>query len=729
MATLFSYFTKSPKIASTPGKDTNTSPKEQAKGVAEKGGISTPPGRMKLPNSFVVQRHDVGEVVWAKMDGHPWWPSMICKHPSSGRYEKKSGKFIDIHVQFFGEPPTRGWVRKRDIQGINSRKVEQDDDIAIAYKQAKDALKLKPEERIEKYYACATSDEEMEDEDVECEEAEQDKDADGLVISQSKDNGENGSSDKAIDLDDDNDDDNELSLAKRANRKRTRVASQKLQRKKMKTVIDSDSDSGDEYKPNGNDESSDESVSSGVDEAELEEDEEIDEDEEVEEIDAKKKSKPKKGNHTPLRNGDSTKKPSSFTTPVNKTSPSALMERMSNSMNKAQMSLKKFSAEPSSPTSDLNVGEERTFDHEKWNFLKDGCRKDKYGRLHTDPDYDGRTLLIPESFMKSKEVTPALRQWWELKRDFFDTILFFKMGKFYELYHTDAVVGVRELGILFMRGKAAHCGFPEIAYSRYSDILVQRGYKVARIEQTETPQMMAERCAKKTGAPKVVRRELVAVTSKGTKTFGFMEGQAVDAESSFLLAFCERNNGETGSTFGVCFLDTSIGKFHIGQFEDDRQSSRFRTLISHYPPVEVLYERNNLSSKTQSILQHELLATLKEPLIPGTEFWESGKTLKELVENNWFDDSSTKSDDKSIKSWPPVIRKMLSDADTLGLTASDEYSLAISALGACIWHLKKCLIEEELLSMCQFEEYIPVDNLQKLEGRCAFPEKRQKNDS
>ena len=78
-------------------------------------------------------------------------------------------------------------------------------------------MKLKPEERIEKYYACATSDEEMEDEDVECEEAEQDKAADGLVISQSKDNGENGSSDKAIDLDDDNDDDNELSLAKRVN--------------------------------------------------------------------------------------------------------------------------------------------------------------------------------------------------------------------------------------------------------------------------------------------------------------------------------------------------------------------------------------------------------------------------------------------------------------------------------------------------------------------------------
>ena len=110
MATLFSYFTKSPKVASTAGKNTSSSPKEQAKQVNGSGGSGA---GLKSPTAFVVQRHDVGEVVWAKMDGHPWWPSMICKHPSSGRYEKKSGKFIDVHVQFFGQPPTRGWVRKR----------------------------------------------------------------------------------------------------------------------------------------------------------------------------------------------------------------------------------------------------------------------------------------------------------------------------------------------------------------------------------------------------------------------------------------------------------------------------------------------------------------------------------------------------------------------------------------------------------------------------------------
>ncbi len=51
--------------------------------------------------------------------------------------------------------------------------------------------------------------------------------------------------------------------------------------------------------------------------------------------------------------------------------------------------------------------------------------------------------------------------------------------------------------ILYLQGGHAHCGFPEIAFGRYSDTLVQKGYKIARIEQTETPDMASERCRKR----------------------------------------------------------------------------------------------------------------------------------------------------------------------------------------------------------------------------------------
>lgn len=55
-----------------------------------------------------------------------------------------------------------------------------------------------------------------------------------------------------------------------------------------------------------------------------------------------------------------------------------------------------------------------------------------------------------------------MRQWWELKSRHYDTVLFFKMGKFYELFHMDALLGVQELGLLMMkvssicRGKLLH---------------------------------------------------------------------------------------------------------------------------------------------------------------------------------------------------------------------------------------------------------------------------------
>ena len=70
-------------------------------------------------------------------------------------------------------------------------------------------------------------------------------------------------------------------------------------------------------------------------------------------------------------------------------------------------------------------------------------------RCPEHPEYDARTLYVPKPFLDKQ--TPGLRQWWELKRDYFDTVLFFKVGKFYEMYHLDAMVCVRELGLTMMR--------------------------------------------------------------------------------------------------------------------------------------------------------------------------------------------------------------------------------------------------------------------------------------
>lgn len=58
-----------------------------------------------------------------------------------------------------------------------------------------------------------------------------------------------------------------------------------------------------------------------------------------------------------------------------------------------------------------------------------------------------------------------------------------QVGKFYELFHVDADVGMQELDLIYMKGEKAHSGFPEISYGKFADGLVSKGFRVARVEQ------------------------------------------------------------------------------------------------------------------------------------------------------------------------------------------------------------------------------------------------------
>lgn len=88
--------------------------------------------------------------------------------------------------------------------------------------------------------------------------------------------------------------------------------------------------------------------------------------------------------------------------------------------------------------------------HHGLKWLWDPNRRDAQGRSPQHPDFDRRTLQVPAAFL-AKE-TPAMRQWWEFKAQHLDTILFFKVGKFYEIFHMDADVAVRELDLIYMKG-------------------------------------------------------------------------------------------------------------------------------------------------------------------------------------------------------------------------------------------------------------------------------------
>ncbi|XP_058130451.1 probable DNA mismatch repair protein Msh6 [Anopheles ziemanni] len=370
---------------------------------------------------------------------------------------------------------------------------------------------------------------------------------------------------------------------------------------------------------------------------------------------------------------------------------------------------KKIKLEPENNGTDelkTTLDEPTVWAHQKLDFLKPNKIKDIHGHRPGHEKYDGRTLFVPESFKTT--LTPAMHQWWELKSNNFDCVLFFKVGKFYELYHMDAEVGVKELGFSFMKGEFAHSGFPEQAYDRMSTTLVEKGYKVARVEQTETPEMMQDRCKSMRSVTKfdrVVRREICQVTLKGTEVFGQQVRITANHQPRYMMAIVESaaRQALSGARYGVCFIDTSIGRFHVGEFEDDHQQSRLLTLLSHYPPVLMLHERNIGTSGTQRIFKTLLANVKREALTNESQFWSGEKTLKYLAEN-FYGGSANES-----SKWPQVLRTLVDDTDSLGLTPKESHQLALKALGGCVWYLQRCLLDQQVLSLASFEEYVPLD--------------------
>lgn len=103
----------------------------------------------------------------------------------------------------------------------------------------------------------------------------------------------------------------------------------------------------------------------------------------------------------------------------------------------------------------------------------------------------------------------------------------------------------------------------------------------------------------------------------------------------------------------------------------------------------------------------------------GMEFWDETRTLKELVSGGYFSSMGTEDDNFD---WPKVLKEMLDSSDPVRATVADGYQLAISALGACVWYLRQCCIDHELLSLKNFEvhiHYMIIDN--NVLFRCIFP--------
>ncbi len=174
--------------------------------------------------------------------------------------------------------------------------------------------------------------------------------------------------------------------------------------------------------------------------------------------------------------------------------------------------------------------------------------------------------------------TPAMKQFYEIKARYPDTIVFFQMGDFYETFGHDAEIVSRELGIvLTSRGKDRDgnpmplAGVPVHAGASYISRLVGRGYRVALCEQVEEK-----------GASKgVVKRDVVRVITPGTV---MDPGMVTSPGARYLMAVA----GSGVQRWGTAFLDITTGEFFVSEYEDGQRYDRIVSEVVRYRPSECI---------------------------------------------------------------------------------------------------------------------------------------------
>ena len=172
--------------------------------------------------------------------------------------------------------------------------------------------------------------------------------------------------------------------------------------------------------------------------------------------------------------------------------------------------------------------------------------------------------------------TPLMKQYKEIKSNFEDSILFFRLGDFYEMFFEDAVKASRELGLtLTSRNKEKNvdiplAGVPFHSADSYITKLVSKGYKVAICEQTEDPKM----------AKGIVKREVVKIITPGT----VVDVEALDAKSNnYLMSILKIEN-----KFGIAYIDITTGEFKVTEVEKDDDFVKLFNEVNKIEPKEVL---------------------------------------------------------------------------------------------------------------------------------------------
>ncbi len=174
------------------------------------------------------------------------------------------------------------------------------------------------------------------------------------------------------------------------------------------------------------------------------------------------------------------------------------------------------------------------------------------------------------------EFTPMMKQYFKIKEQYQDALLFYRLGDFYEMFFDDAKTASRELELVLtgrdcgQEERAPMCGIPFHAADTYIARLVAKGYKVAVCEQTEDPSQ----------AKGIVTRDVIRVVTPGTVTESIM----LDEEKNNFLASVYFSEGKAG----LGFCDVSTGELYISEECGEGVQEKIINDLARFSPAELI---------------------------------------------------------------------------------------------------------------------------------------------
>jgi DNA mismatch repair protein MSH6 len=315
-------------------------------------------------------------------------------------------------------------------------------------------------------------------------------------------------------------------------------------------------------------------------------------------------------------------------------------------------------------------------------FLKPENIKDINLKSPNDPNYDPTTLFIPDAYIK--KATPSMQQYWSFKRDNFDKVLLFKLGKFYEMFYDDAIVGNQVLELRWMGNdpNKLHVGFPEKVLEERAAVLVQNGFKVAVIEQTEKLKDKEERLEKtnnkrSSANDKLVKRELCNVLTKGT----YIAPNSNSYSNKYCVALSVR-----GLTWGFVVFDVSTLNFYFGELNetDENTYTQIMTFLYNIRPEEVIVMKGNLPNYVINFIT----SLTSKPQLSVLKSDYNLISLQKLCKKYFGED---------ITKWNEIISNILMN--------ETNFHSSCAALYITINYLEKILLAEQCLTVGNFKEY------------------------